>query len=487
MNRPFDEARYASLLKGLDATVIKFSKVHLDNEKFRLDDGYFSKLAVLTLQRVEKLPHVRFGEATSVFRKGIFDIKADSYLPSGIPFVRIGDLKNGLIDTNGIAFISATAHQKEAKTGLRFGDMVLSKTAIPAASFVTLDECNVSQDTIAVRIAPAWKKRLRGGFVTAFLNSRHGLALMEREFQGNVQAHLSLPDGKKIPIPLFDMRLQDATHSGFIYASKKFSEAAQQFERAEQALLRELGLNNWRPPEPLTYTANSSQVFAAGRFDAEYFNPAKHIVIHALAAMPHRTLGEHVLSVRDMFVAGNPKEIGLVRNFDLGDALDPVLDDSMEPVPATEIGSSKKRFRKGDVVISRLRSYLREIAIVRTTDDIPSIGSSEFIVLRPKFAGQTQISPTLLWAYLHSQPVQTILKSCVDGSQHPRFSEIDLLSIPVPDAIHSVSAEIEKLVDEAISSRILANRVLSDSKRAIEIAIDDSEEAALLFLASTTE
>jgi hypothetical protein len=60
-----------------------------------------------------------------------------------------------------------------------------------------------------------------------------------------------------------------------------------------------------------------------------------------------------------------------VRNFDLTDALDPVLDDRLEPMPAAEVGSTKKHFRDGDLVISRLRSYLREIALVRTSPSSP--------------------------------------------------------------------------------------------------------------------
>ena len=56
--------------------------------------------------------------ACSAFRKGIFDIKASSYVEYGIPFVRIGD---GLIDTKDLAFISPAAHAAESKTALVYG------------------------------------------------------------------------------------------------------------------------------------------------------------------------------------------------------------------------------------------------------------------------------------------------------------------------------------------------------------------------------
>jgi type I restriction enzyme S subunit len=89
--------------------------------------------------------------------------------------------------------------------------------------------------------------------------------------------------------------------------------------------------------------------------------------------------------------------------------------------------------------------------------------------------------------FLRSAPVQTILKWCQDGSQHPRFSEGDLLSVPVPDAVADVSAEVTQIVQEGFAARDRARRLLDAVKRAVEIAIEDSEAIALAFLADVQE
>jgi type I restriction enzyme S subunit len=168
-----------------------------------------------------------------------------------------------------------------------------------------------------------------------------------------------------------------------------------------------------------------------------------------------------------------------VRNYDLTDALVPLLDAEKEPGYAGDIGSMKKVLKDGDVVISRLRAYLKEVAVVRTGDDILSIGSSEFIVLRPK---DKAISPETLIVFLRSAPVQTILKWCQDGSQHPRFSESDLLSIAVPDAVAKVSEQITKIVKDGFTARHRARKLLEAAKRAVEIAIEIGEPAAISYL-----
>ncbi len=129
-------------MEGLDITILKLNEVLADNEKFRIDDGYFAKLPVQTQRKIEAIPHARLGTLCEVFRKGIFDIKADTYVDSGIPFVRISNLRDGLIDDADLTYITPEAHERESATALRYGDLVLSKTAYAAASFVNLAECN---------------------------------------------------------------------------------------------------------------------------------------------------------------------------------------------------------------------------------------------------------------------------------------------------------------------------------------------------------
>ena len=198
--------------------------------------------------------------------------------------------------------------------------------------------------------------------------------------------------------------------------------------------------------------------------------------------MPGQTIGERFLSARDMLDPNDAPSDTMIRNYDVTDALQPILDDETEPVATKTIGSIKKMFKDGDVVISRLRAYLREIAVVRTSGTVPAVGSSEFIVLRPRDPKSNAIAPETLLTFLRCAAVQTILKWCQDGSQHPRISEGDLLSIPIPDAVADASPQIEAIVKQGFAFRQRARDLLNRAKRAVEIAIEDSEAAALRFL-----
>ena len=84
--------------------------------------------------------------------------------------------------------------------------------------------------------------------------------------------------------------------------------------------------------------------------------------------------------------------------------------------------------------------------------------------------------------FLRSFPVQTILKYCQEGNQHPRFHESNLLSIPVPDVLIENSAVITQHIRAAHTARHQARELLDRAKRAVELAIEQGESAAMLWL-----
>jgi hypothetical protein len=252
------------------------------------------------------------------------------------------------------------------------------------------------------------------------------------------------------------------------------------YQRTESALNSALDLD-WVDLAPrLFYEDTFANASAADRFDAEYYQPAKLAVLEALAAAKGRTLGEHFRSVRQLWQPNRQSPTCEVRNYDLTEALSPFLDDTTPTATAADIDSTKKLLKPGDLVVSRLRSYLKEIAVVLSSGDVPLVGSTEFIVLRPT---KTSISPEALLVFLRSPCVQTILKWSQDGSNHPRFDEKALLAIPIPPTVEKLQDELCKKIKAAISARQESRRLLGTAKRVVEIAIEESDAAALRFLA----
>lgn len=430
----------------------------------RLDAEFYRRRYVENAARMRALPNTRtLGEVTTVFRKGIFDINASEYQESGVPFVRIGNLKGWVIDEAGIAFISPERHASDHKTALVRGDIVLSKTARPAASLVQLDQCNTSQDTIAVKTN---RSASYNEFLVAFLNSSFGLTQLERLFQGNIQAHLSLDEARTVLIPEPDeAEIQEV--SAIFGASRAAKAGAQDRYANAQALLADaLGLSGLTLPTPKTYTAMFSDTAAAERLDAGYFHPEKLAMLAHLGRDGAQPLSAYVRSIRKMVTPSKRDPDVPVRNFDLPDALRFHLSDDVPATTFGELGSAKKAMQPGDVAVSRLRFYLKEVAVVRTESGLPVVGSSEFYVLRPVEGVGLRAEAVVV--LLRSDAVQSILKWCQNGSAHPRFDERDLLSIPVPPSLLAVQDEIADLLNQSIDLEHESGRQLTEATARVE-------------------
>lgn len=307
--------------------------------------------------------------------------------------------------------------------------------------------------------------RLDPYFLLTYLLSSFGVGFRFRCLTNTLIGFVNKDELYDIPTPVPPMVVQKEVADLARAAVAKWRSASGSMAAAEARLMEALGLDRLDLSPQKCYTRRFRDLEAASRFGAEYFMPCKTRILAALAKMPHRTVEAHAPGIRDMYDPKQARKGEMVRNFDITDALEPFLDDSREPEEAIEMGSSKKRFRAGDVVVSRLRSYLKEIAVVRTSGTPQSVGSSEYIVLRPNGKG---VSPETLMVYLRCPLVQTILKWSQDGSNHPRFTEEDLLAIPVPDRVLSVQKQIDGLVNKAIDARIEAARLLEQAKKTVE-------------------
>ena len=118
---------------------------------------------------------------------------------------------------------------------------------------------------------------------------------------------------------------------------------------------------------------------------------------------------------------------------DTSDVREGIIIGRKKPIRVVELGSQKKGFNNGDVIISRLRPYLRQVAFVDAAFAASSLGaelacSTEFFVLR----SLTKEPIAFLIPYLLSAPVQNVLAASQEGGHHPRFDEGTLLKLPIP-------------------------------------------------------
>lgn len=391
---------------------------------------------------------------------------AEEFCDEGVRYLRGKDLSDFFISDADPIYIPEKFYNVLKRSHMLPGDVLVG--IIGTIGSIGLVTERHGKLTGNCKLAIVRANSIPAEFIAAYLASRVGQNEIQRRVRGAVQMGLILPDLKDIPIVVPSDKLRDA-----VVEAVRGSQAARQnanrlMTAAETLLLTSIGLDHIDLAPSRSYSRPFSDLLAASRYGSEYFMPCKQRALDALAALPHKPLNKHASNIRELWDPKSANASEMVRNFDLGDALEPFLDDTQNPIPACEVGSTKKKFQRGDVVISRLRSYLKEIAVVRTVDSKPCVGSSEFIVLRPTGKG---LSAEALLVYLRCPLIQTVLKWSQDGSNHPRFNEDDLMVLPVPDRLMEVSKEIEAQVHAAITARQEAARLLAEAKALVESAV----------------
>ncbi|QYM80653.1 hypothetical protein K0B96_08640 [Horticoccus luteus] len=316
---------------------------------------------------------------------------------------------------------------------------------------------------------------IQPAYLAAYLASKVGQAFADRQKTEQMNPYISVESLSKLPIVLVSDTLQTAVTRTFRSGQTKVDQAAAHLAAAEQTLLRALGLENWRPPEPLTYVRRASEVATAARFDAEFFTPRTTQLLAKLgtggpsirAAAPPRH--------EDFTGAGGPGdfdyiEIGALRGD--GTAGAERLSCAEAPSRATWL------VRPGDVITSTVRPNRRLSALI-TPEQNGFVASSGFVVLQPK-----TVSPEVLLTYLRLPPVCEVMDLHTSASLYPAISETDLLKLPFPKLDAKTCDAVTAAVRAAHAARRKAQTLLARAQRAVEVAIEQGEPAALALLSS---
>lgn len=372
------------------------------------------------------------------------------------------------IDDTDIIYIPESENNKNLDTYLEKGDVVLSKTAYPAASIVQLDRCNVSQDTVAIKLKKS--ENIDGASLVVFLNTKYGLEQMRRWFTGNIQMHLNLTDCKGIFIPDLGDCLRKSVSLVFWNSLSMLDEAKEIYNSAESLLLSEIELEGFVPRvDNLNTKAYSESFLLSGRLDSEYYLPKYDDY--------SRLVSSYKGGVQPLSEACNLKD----KNYS------PEDNQEYQYIELSNIGNSgeitgctlshgkdlpsraRRIVRANDVVVSSIEGSLESCAIVPKAYD-GALCSTGFYVVSSKGIN----SETLLILF-KSKPIQAILKQNCSGTILTAINKTDFLNIPIPLIDENVQKEIQAKLKESIVQREKSESLLKIAKRAVEIAIEQDE------------
>ena len=469
-------------MKGLEISEILFTKLY---SPLRIDAETYRPHYMEIEESVLAKPHTTLGQISKVLKKGIFDIKSSTYQDSGVPFARISNLKSMGISTNDIIYIPEEENDKNLNTYLQKGDVVLSKTAYPAASIVQLENCNTSQDTVAIKLKN--NSNIDSGYLVPFLNSKYGFNQMLRWFTGNIQMHLNLTDSKGIfvyqPSQCFQKTISQVLWDSF----SKRAEKEKKYQDAENLLLKSLEIDNFQPSQKSVNVKNFSESFGiSGRLDAEYYQVKYEKLVERIKSTYYDKL-DNIVNTKKSIEPGskNYSEEGspFVRVSDYNkfglSTPDKYLTDEFCKENAELIKNLKPK--KETILFSKDGSVGTAYMLKEDADFITS-GA----VLHLTVKNKSKIIPEYLTLALNSKLVQMQAERDAGGSiiLHWRVNQIENVVIPLVN--FDIQREITELVKESFELKKKSEHLLEVAKKAVEIAIENDEKTAIEYIDNNT-
>jgi len=143
--------------------------------------------------------------------KGIFDISPTNYVSTGIPFIRISDLKNNQIKLNHVKYLTKEKSAEFDKSELNFDDIVLSKIMSKhwsnSIAKVTrkIDTCNISQSNIGIKTD---SKKILTEYLIYFLRASKTIEYVKSVSPSSSRNMIRLDSLRTLQVPFPDKNTQ---------------------------------------------------------------------------------------------------------------------------------------------------------------------------------------------------------------------------------------------------------------------------------------
>src|SRR3989338_7526511 len=445
-------------------SVVNYKTVK-ENSIFRIDADFYRADYLNYLQQIYK--HEEY------FLKKILhptEIKR-VYEERGIQILLAQNVRNNELDFSNVVFMSESAKEELKRNKLQYDDVILTRSGAnfgQSASYKVADEIYACADVLVIKNS----KEIKGGYLSTFLNTKQGRALLDRGSYGMAQPHIAPSYLYNLPIPRFDTNLENEINN-LVNESEKYKfNSSSLYSQAEQLLLSELGLLEWKPQHTLSFVKNYSNTKKDERFDAEYFQPKYEEIIKAVKKYKGG-FDELVNLVKIKDKNFTPKDNEQYKYIELANISSNGEINGYSENFGNELPSrARRKVQKGDLIVSSIEGSLESIALI-TEDWENALCSTGFFAIN-----SDKINSETLLVLLKTKVGQLQLKKGCKGTILTAISKDELSKIVLPKINSETQNKIKEKITEMYETKKLSKSLLELAKRGVEMAIEKNEQEA---------
>ena len=471
------------MLEGLEVSIKQFSELsNVVDDTLRFDAEHYQIKYEQIDAAITKKNHCVLREllANPVITGHTPSMKIERFYDGEIRFVKTDNLRENKIIDVFTDYLTVEGNEEIKSSALEADDVIVTiigatfdvvgRSAIVRESHLP---ANINQNIALIRLD---KAKINPTYFNAYLNTKYGRGSLHHHSRQTEQVNLNCREVERVLVPLFN-QLEAGIESLSVKADTAAEQAALIYSQAETLLLATLGMTNFSPSTEAINVKSFKDSFAAtGRLDAEYYQPKYEDYQAHVLAYPH---GWQPLMQACYLKDSNftPDDSITYKYIELAD-----IDNSGGITGCTEALGNElpSRARRivdaGDVLISSIEGSLSSCAIVSEKMNAALCSTGFYVINSDKINSET------LLVLFKSLLMQNLLKQGCSGTILTAINKTEFQNIPVPIIEGGAQTKIAALVKESFLLKAESVRLLDFAKRAVEIAIEQDENAGMAYI-----
>ena len=230
------------------------------NHEFRIDAEYYRKEI---LDRINILERHNKDELKNLadFIIGPFGstVTVDQYVNnSEYRYVRNKDINDFMIEDTEPALIPRDVYHSLPKYHIQENDLLI--TVVGTLGKVAIATKKDTKSIFSCKSTIIRAKKINSFYLLTYLNTETGKLFSLRGKRGVIQEGLNLSDLRDIQIFIPSLKFQLKIEKIVKLSFYSKEQSNQSYKQAQELLLTELGLNDWKPKHQLTFIKNYSEI-----------------------------------------------------------------------------------------------------------------------------------------------------------------------------------------------------------------------------------
>jgi len=306
-------------------------------------------------------------------------------------------------------------------------------------------------------------------YLSIFLRSKFGQQQIERNVHGVSNFSITQEALENLKIPLLPQSFQLQIEKIVKEAYEKQSLSKELYKEAEQILLEELDLKDFKPKHKLTFTTTKKEIEQAKRFDAEYFQPKYEEIIEKIKS--YNGGFEKLENFIEDYSTGYPfksesyQNIGipLIRINNIGKGN---LDiENVAFIPEKDINLSLKDVAKEDDILISMSGTIGNSC--KIPKNVEAVVNQRIFRFTPK-----KFDPDVLSLFINSIMGYSQLIRIGTGGVQTNISGNDIIKILIPLVPNYIQQKISQKIQESFKLRKEAKELLEKAKKMVEKEIE---------------